>query len=413
MSTDQFMIEKAVFGIPAEVTPNTMYLVRKGLGFDIAISDADGVDVKWLNNVEGLWNNTIVPAHHKIPHNLSVIVPYMFNTRATTTTWNTGFAKILESIKKYKALKFYVILDLYSLSALTEARAIEAVNILSGMGAVPLAYVPTDGVGFDTQIPTIVNTLTSRFGKKLGIFLHSSISLSDYTYNTLSVTMSQQFLFPLVTYTNNSQAPVPTLFDNAHGDMHLYHINGSGSDDTLYNDTLAQYDYHMKSAILYNVSEADIVDKLNTYNNTGCIFVTSNTNPNSIITSTLPSYYDTLMYEINKLYTNDIIGVGGNMSDLVGSIQYFTHTSITGRFLYANGASVKKSTYSALYNKIGYKYGGSGANFNLPDLRNVFIYGADNTGIVGNIQYDQWVRTAILANYGDLPYIRLYPCIYY
>lgn len=50
-------------------------------------------------------------------------------------------------------------------------------------------------------------------------------------------------------------------------------------------------------------------------------------------------------------------------------------------FLYCNGQSVSVSQYQDLFNSIGYTYGGSGASFNVPDLRGVFLRGAGSQTI--------------------------------
>ena len=46
------------------------------------------------------------------------------------------------------------------------------------------------------------------------------------------------------------------------------------------------------------------------------------------------------------------------------------------RYLLCNGASLNTTTYNKLFEAIGYIHGGSGATFNLPDLRDRFIPGA-------------------------------------
>ena len=45
-----------------------------------------------------------------------------------------------------------------------------------------------------------------------------------------------------------------------------------------------------------------------------------------------------------------------------------------------DGSSQSTATYPALFAAIGYTYGGSGATFNLPDLRGRVIAGVDNMG---------------------------------
>ena len=50
-----------------------------------------------------------------------------------------------------------------------------------------------------------------------------------------------------------------------------------------------------------------------------------------------------------------------------GLIIPWSAASIPSGFLECNGASVSTSTYAALFAVIGYTYGGSGANFNVPN----------------------------------------------
>ena len=45
--------------------------------------------------------------------------------------------------------------------------------------------------------------------------------------------------------------------------------------------------------------------------------------------------------------------------------------------LFCNGASLSTTTYAALFAVVGYKYGGAGANFNIPDTRNKTWRGAN------------------------------------
>lgn len=54
-------------------------------------------------------------------------------------------------------------------------------------------------------------------------------------------------------------------------------------------------------------------------------------------------------------------------------------------WLFCNGQSLSTTTYAALYAVIGYTYGGSGANFNVPDLRGRSIrgVGANSLGSSG------------------------------
>lgn len=72
-----------------------------------------------------------------------------------------------------------------------------------------------------------------------------------------------------------------------------------------------------------------------------------------------------------------------------GDVKLSAQDSEPTGWLYCDGASVSTSTYSALFSAIGYAYGGSGASFNLPDLRGAVPVGLDNLGgTSGNIITD-------------------------
>lgn len=56
--------------------------------------------------------------------------------------------------------------------------------------------------------------------------------------------------------------------------------------------------------------------------------------------------------------------------------------SVPEGYLFCNGATLNKNDYPELFNNIGYIYGGSGNNFNIPELRTRFIRGSsDNSNI--------------------------------
>ena len=65
-------------------------------------------------------------------------------------------------------------------------------------------------------------------------------------------------------------------------------------------------------------------------------------------------------------------------SGTVGEIMAWPHEDVPDNFLDCNGQSVNATTFNQLFAIIGYMYGGSGANFNLPDLRGNFIRGTAN-----------------------------------
>lgn len=79
-----------------------------------------------------------------------------------------------------------------------------------------------------------------------------------------------------------------------------------------------------------------------------------------------------------------------------GMVAHFARNSAPTGWLKANGASVSRSSYAALFNTIGTIFGsGDGsATFNLPDLRGEFLRGWDDgRGVdagraLGSFQWD-------------------------
>lgn len=69
-----------------------------------------------------------------------------------------------------------------------------------------------------------------------------------------------------------------------------------------------------------------------------------------------------------------------NTNSLTGAIMHFAMSSAPAGWLKANGAAVSRTTYAALFAKIGTTFGaGDGrTTFNLPDLRGEFIRGWDD-----------------------------------
>lgn len=62
-----------------------------------------------------------------------------------------------------------------------------------------------------------------------------------------------------------------------------------------------------------------------------------------------------------------------------GTISDFAATTPPSGWLECNGASLATASYPTLFAVIGYVFGGSGANFNIPDLRGYFTRGWDHS----------------------------------
>lgn len=63
-----------------------------------------------------------------------------------------------------------------------------------------------------------------------------------------------------------------------------------------------------------------------------------------------------------------------------GALMPYGGDSAPSGYLLADGTEYLTSAYSALFGVIGYTFGGSGANFNVPDLRGRVAVGPDNMG---------------------------------
>lgn len=68
----------------------------------------------------------------------------------------------------------------------------------------------------------------------------------------------------------------------------------------------------------------------------------------------------------------------------VGAVFHTARTSAPDGTLVCDGSQYAVADYPVLFAAIGYKYGGSGDYFNVPDLVDRFLFGTDNSGNVGD-----------------------------
>jgi len=85
-----------------------------------------------------------------------------------------------------------------------------------------------------------------------------------------------------------------------------------------------------------------------------------------------------------------------------GTVLAFAGSSAPSGYLLANGQSVSTTTYAALFNVIGYTYGGFGGSFNVPDLRGRAVAGYDPGNGSGRLtgSTSQGVSASALGNTG-------------
>jgi microcystin-dependent protein len=82
--------------------------------------------------------------------------------------------------------------------------------------------------------------------------------------------------------------------------------------------------------------------------------------------------YEATRYDFDGANLTGIEGVN------TGIVVPWGSASIPSGFLLCDGQSVSTSTYAALFAVIAYTYGGAGANFNVPDLRDRTICGVSS-----------------------------------
>jgi len=82
--------------------------------------------------------------------------------------------------------------------------------------------------------------------------------------------------------------------------------------------------------------------------------------------------YEATRYDFDGANLTGIEGVN------TGIVVPWGSASIPSGFLLCDGTSYSTTTYAALFAVIAYTYGGSGANFNVPDLRDRTIVGVSS-----------------------------------
>jgi microcystin-dependent protein len=84
----------------------------------------------------------------------------------------------------------------------------------------------------------------------------------------------------------------------------------------------------------------------------------------------------------NNITTGNLVGLGAVPT---GALLMWSIETAPDGFLLCNGASVSTTTYSNLFGVIEYTFGGSGSNFNLPDLRGRIPVGLGTTTSTGSL----------------------------
>ena len=121
--------------------------------------------------------------------------------------------------------------------------------------------------------------------------------------------------------------------------------------------------FYENSTVDLNIDILDSIASVNYVNDEVLNITTDISNINTLITS--------LQNQINTL-NNNIVRITGSI--------FISVSSITPPYsLLCDGSSYLVSDYQNLFNVIGYAYGGSGLNFNVPNMQSKFLLGANGT----------------------------------
>lgn len=121
--------------------------------------------------------------------------------------------------------------------------------------------------------------------------------------------------------------------------------------------------FYENSNVDINVEILDSIASVNYVNDEVLNITTDISNINTAITD-LQNQIDTL--------NNSIVRITGSI--------FISVSSITPPYsLYCDGSSYLVEDYQNLFNVIGYAYGGSGNNFNIPNMKSTFLLGGNGT----------------------------------
>ncbi len=206
----------------------------------------------------------------------------------------------------------------------------------------------------------------------------------------------------------------PYSFSNSNGSTTAYGTVKMASTEEAYDSNIK--DKIALSPATFQNAKATL-DKRGTVHLASEAEVKAKTNADKAITPKSISYYTSLIEEqgrqitelLNRNYSVGTVPVGA-------MVESFVVPNVNTGFVVADGRSLSKSTYTELFNKIGYSYGGSGNNFNIPDTRGLYtrstgkgkhITGAlgniSGGGNVGTIQAQQVRRHKHITSYAENP----------
>ena len=173
------------------------------------------------------------------------------------------------------------------------------------------------------------------------------------------------------------------------------YVDTSGGSALLSSNNIWTGTNNFSSSVLTlgNGSSATTIDGLN-------VSVGSVSTDNLYLSATTISTLNTTNFTIGNTVSFNLVPTG--------TVIMHVSNSVSGFYL-CNGASLSTVSASKLFSVIGYTYGGSGANFNLPNFQGIFIRGAGSQTVsgttytanaVGTVQQDAVLNPLYASNEG-------------
>jgi len=280
------------------------------------------------------------------------------------------------------------------------------------------------GAGLNYPAGTVTLTYTSfsiNILKNGASYSGSSPSATLYNYDTfirewnlLSTSVKYPVFSALL---GNIRIPVSLDIGNTSTDTYTinFTVNGTAvhSSGGIYtlgfsalttgNSNFTVGDYNNTSAVFLNTNPSYIAysklsgddgiyistnNKLNIESTSSINFLTS-TNFNSVLPqSTLTPLNNNDL--VTKIYIDNAITQAINFltpyTNPVGTIIMMPTSTVPTGYIYCDGSTYNTILYASLWSVILYTYGGTGSNFRVPDLRAMFIRGAESK-VVGTTTY--------------------------
>jgi len=128
--------------------------------------------------------------------------------------------------------------------------------------------------------------------------------------------------------------------------------------------------YYRNNIVSLDTSEPDSIASINYVDDEALNINDNINNLNNTITL--------LQNQINDINTS-ITTLENSIVRITGTIFIGLTSTAPEYSLYCDGSSYLISDYQDLFNKIGYAYGGSGASFNVPNMKNFYLLGGNGS----------------------------------